>query len=41
MQAGDDEEHRDDVMAVNITPEHSEKPGHDVSGGGPERNVVE
>jgi hypothetical protein len=38
---GEDEEHRDEVLAVSITPEQYEKPGHEVSGGGPERNVVE
>jgi len=38
---GDDEEHRDEVLAVSITPVQSEKSGHDVSGGGPERNEEE
>jgi hypothetical protein len=38
---GDDEEHRDEVLAVTITPEQYEKLGHEVSGGGPERNEVE
>ena len=38
---GDDKEHRDEVLAVSITPVQSEKSGHDVSGGGPERNEAE
>jgi hypothetical protein len=38
---GDDEEHRDEVLAVSITPVQSEKSGHDVSGGGPERSEEE
>ncbi|GEM_PF-4178937 len=28
--SGDNEEYHDEVMAVNITPEHSGEPGHDV-----------
>jgi len=40
-ETGDDKENRDEVLAVTITPAHSEEPGHDVSGGGPERNEVE
>jgi hypothetical protein len=39
--AGDDEEHRDEVLAVSITPVYSEESGHEVSGGGLERNEVE
>ncbi|MEI7433849.1 MAG: hypothetical protein WCJ93_06315 [Methanomicrobiales archaeon] len=39
--AGDDEEHRDEVLAVSITPVYSEEPGHEVSERGPERNEVE
>jgi hypothetical protein len=38
---GDNKEQRDEVMAVSISPEHSGKLGHDMSGGGPERNEVE
>jgi len=38
---GDDEEHRDEVLVVSITPVQSEEPGHDVSEGGPERNEEE
>jgi hypothetical protein len=40
-EAGDNEEQRDEVFAVNITPDHSERPGHEVSERGPERNEVE
>jgi hypothetical protein len=40
-QAGDNEEQRDEVMAVTITPINSERPGHEVSERGPERNEVE
>ena len=32
-RAGDNEEHRDEVMAVSTTPVQYEKQGHDVSGG--------
>ena len=39
--SGDDQEHRDEVLAVSSTPEQYEKPGYDVSGGDPERNEVE
>jgi hypothetical protein len=38
--SGDDKEHRDEVLAVIVTPVYSGEPGHDVSGGGPERNEV-
>ena len=39
--SGDGEEHREEVFAVSVTPVQYEKPGHEVSGGGPERNAVE
>jgi hypothetical protein len=40
-ETGDDEEHRDEVLAVSSTPVYYEEPGHEVSERGLGRNEVE